>query len=85
MGGDLLEVTLDEVHQLWQQLQLDAEYILVFKKSAGDDEPEKMEEVEEQVCVSVCLSVCVSVFVCVCVDGCCCVVFQSNVYRSMSI
>ena len=33
MEGDLLEVTMDEVQQLWQLLQLDTEYLSVFEAS----------------------------------------------------
>ena len=33
MGGDLLEVTLDEVQQLWQCLQCDTEYLSSFETS----------------------------------------------------
>lgn len=33
MEGDLLEVTLDEVHQLWQCLQWDTEYLSAFETS----------------------------------------------------
>lgn len=33
MEGDLLEVTMDEVQQLWQLLQLDTEYLSAFDTS----------------------------------------------------
>ena len=33
MEGDLLEVTMDEVQQLWQLLQLDTEYVSAFDTS----------------------------------------------------
>ena len=33
MEGDLLEVTMDEIQQLWQLLQLDTEYLSVFDTS----------------------------------------------------
>lgn len=33
MEGDLLEVTMDEVQQLWQLLQLDTEYLTAFDTS----------------------------------------------------
>ena len=33
MEGDLLEVTMDEVQQLWQLLQLDTEYLAAFDTS----------------------------------------------------
>ena len=33
MEGDLLEVTMDEIQQLWQLLQLDTEYLSAFDTS----------------------------------------------------
>ena len=33
MEGDLLEVMMDEVQQLWQLLQLDTEYVSAFDTS----------------------------------------------------
>ena len=46
MEGDLLEVTMDEVQQLWQLLQLDTEYLSVFETSPakiGRTAPQKEE------------------------------------------
>ena len=41
MDGDLLEVTLDEVQQLWQLLQTDAEFLIAFEKGEKEDEEER--------------------------------------------
>ena len=38
MEGDLLEVTLDEVQQLWQLLQQDAHLLTAFQKKNFDIE-----------------------------------------------
>lgn len=51
MEGDLLEVTMDEVQQLWQLLQLDTEYVTAF-----DTSPAKVgrsASSKEQVCIHV--------------------------------
>lgn len=37
MEGDLLEVTLDEVQQLWQMLQQDAHMLAAFQKKGNMD------------------------------------------------
>lgn len=48
MEGDLLEVTMDEVHQLWQLLQWDAEYQAVFSTNPAKA---ARTSVKEEVCV----------------------------------
>lgn len=66
MEGDLLEVTLDEVQQLWQLLQSDAEFLAAFEgitsggKSGGevDEEEEAGGEKEVGVCHVLSVSVC---------------------------
>ena len=61
MEGDLLEVTMDEIQQLWQLLQTDAEILVVFERGDKQEEKEEDEEEgeeekkEEQVCVCVCV------------------------------
>ena len=56
MEGDLLEVALDEVQQLWQLLQQDAHLLTSFQKKG---------EIESEVCVCSVVCVCLSVHVCV--------------------
>ena len=58
MQGDLLEVTLDEIQQLWQLLQSDLEYLTAYERNGKeemeveDGEEEEVSEVkEEQVCL----------------------------------
>ena len=62
MEGDLLEVMLDEVQQLWQLLQSDTEFLAAFEgvtrggKGGGEVEEEK-EADGEKVCVCSALSI----------------------------
>lgn len=41
---DLLEVTMDEVHQLWQLLSQDAEILSAFEKMGVDHDEEEEED-----------------------------------------
>ena len=66
MEGDLLEVMMDEVQQLWQLLQLDTEYLSVFDTSPaklGRSAPVKEEvNVHNNVHVYTCIRVCLYLY-----------------------
>ena len=64
MTGDLLEVMMDEVQQLWQLLQLDTEYLSAFDTSPaklGRSAPVK-EEVNVHTCNNVHVHVCLYLY-----------------------
>lgn len=47
---DLLEVTMDEVQQLWQLLQQDAEILMVFEKMGEENDEEDNKQTSQEVC-----------------------------------
>ena len=48
MEGDLLEVTMDEIQQLWQLLQSDAEFLAAFERVNSGEEREGPEEEDKE-------------------------------------
>ena len=75
MEGDLLEVTMDEVQQLWQLLQQDTEYLSVF-----DTSPAKMGRttVQKLEVYTYIIILCLYYYACksdiACVQSTCCIV-----------